>query len=143
MSLLHTEATLQEIGERVGYANAYAFSRFFKKHEGVSPDYYRRQISDCEREGIQDRITLQPRTIQMAHETLIEQTRGRTSPMAGIGHKRRNIQTVMGEITIPDKPERVVIDWSLGEVLALGLTPVGASTNLVGQQPAAWAVYRF
>ncbi|ETT63206.1 hypothetical protein C173_22962 [Paenibacillus sp. FSL R7-277] len=137
--LLHTEATLQEIGERVGYANAYAFSRFFKKHEGVSPDYYRRQISDCEREGIQDRITLQPRTIQMAHETLIEQTRGRTSPMAGIGHKRRNIQTVMGEITIPDKPERVVIDWSLGEVLALGLTPVGAphtlldSNRLLGQ----------
>ncbi|GGH36334.1 ABC transporter substrate-binding protein [Paenibacillus segetis] len=43
----------------------------------------------------------------------------------------RKISTVMGEVTIPTHPERVVVDWHLGQVLAVGVTPVGASKTLM------------
>ena len=39
--------------------------------------------------------------------------------------------TSSGEITIPEKPSRVVVDWHLGEVLALGVTPLGAPHSLI------------
>lgn len=41
----------------------------------------------------------------------------------------RKISTVMGEINVPAHPERVVVDWDLGAVLAVGVTPVGASST--------------
>ncbi|MNI19159.1 Iron(3+)-hydroxamate-binding protein YxeB precursor [compost metagenome] len=40
----------------------------------------------------------------------------------------RIISTVMGDIEVPVHPKRVVVDWHLGQVLALGMTPVGASS---------------
>ncbi|MEK3887876.1 ABC transporter substrate-binding protein [Bacillus sp. FSL K6-3431] len=51
------------------------------------------------------------------------------------GHKisnaeTRKISTVMGEVDVPDHPERVVVDWHLGQVMALGLMPVGAPSTL-------------
>lgn len=39
----------------------------------------------------------------------------------------RKIDTVMGEVEVPTNPERVVVDWDLGHVVALGVEPVGAS----------------
>ncbi len=39
----------------------------------------------------------------------------------------RKIDTVMGEVEVPENPERVVVDWDLGHVVALGIEPVGAS----------------
>ncbi|MCE5172978.1 AraC family transcriptional regulator [Paenibacillus profundus] len=39
--LLNTNATLQEIAERVGYTDLYYFIRIFKKHAGLSPGKYR------------------------------------------------------------------------------------------------------
>nr|WP_232242918.1 AraC family transcriptional regulator [Paenibacillus sp. GSMTC-2017] len=41
----------------------------------------------------------------------------------------RTISTVMGDISVPSNPERVVVDWDLGPVLAVGVTPVGASNT--------------
>lgn len=42
----------------------------------------------------------------------------------------RMIYTVMGEVEVPAHPERVVVDWHLGQVLALGIMPVGAPPAL-------------
>lgn len=41
--LVSTKGTLQEIAERVGYENGYTLSRYFKKHYGVSPGFYRKR----------------------------------------------------------------------------------------------------
>ncbi len=41
----------------------------------------------------------------------------------------RKIATVMGDVNVPANPERVVVDWDLGPVLAVGVTPVGASNT--------------
>lgn len=41
----------------------------------------------------------------------------------------RTIDTVMGEVEVPVDPQRVVVDWDLGQVLALGVEPIGASTT--------------
>ncbi len=42
--LNHSEATVAEIAERVGYGDPYYFSRLFKKIQGVSPSAYRRSL---------------------------------------------------------------------------------------------------
>ncbi|HEY9571024.1 MAG TPA: ABC transporter substrate-binding protein, partial [Metalysinibacillus sp.] len=39
----------------------------------------------------------------------------------------REIETVTGKVTVPSNPQRVVVDWDLGHVIALGIEPVGAS----------------
>ncbi|WP_063565628.1 AraC family transcriptional regulator [Paenibacillus sp. O199] len=41
----------------------------------------------------------------------------------------RKVSTVMGEVSVPAHPKRVVVDWDLGPVLAVGVTPVGASST--------------
>lgn len=42
----------------------------------------------------------------------------------------RMISTVMGEVEVPSHPERVVVDWHLGQVMAVGVMPVGAPSTL-------------
>lgn len=39
----------------------------------------------------------------------------------------REIETVTGKVNVPSNPQRVVVDWDLGHVIALGIEPVGAS----------------
>lgn len=39
----------------------------------------------------------------------------------------REVETVMGKVTVPSNPQRVIVDWDLGHVIALGVEPVGAS----------------
>ena len=46
----------------------------------------------------------------------------------------RLFQSEKGELTIPQNPERIVTDYYLGDLLALGVTPVGG-TNLLLQTP--------
>jgi len=41
--LLETDATLADIGGRVGYQSEFAFGRAFKRHHGVAPGTFRRQ----------------------------------------------------------------------------------------------------
>jgi len=42
----------------------------------------------------------------------------------------RVISTVMGDVEVPAHPERVVVDWHLGQVMAVGVMPVGAPSTL-------------
>lgn len=42
----------------------------------------------------------------------------------------RVISTVMGDVEVPAHPERVIVDWHLGQVMAVGLMPVGAPSTL-------------
>lgn len=43
----------------------------------------------------------------------------------------RTISTMMGDVTVPLNPERVVVDWNIGHVLAVGVTPVGVPSSLL------------
>ncbi len=46
--LKHTNATLTQIAEAVGYMDSYYFSRMFKKYTGMSPRQYKEQAGDRE-----------------------------------------------------------------------------------------------
>ncbi|UNK18342.1 ABC transporter substrate-binding protein [Paenibacillus sp. N3/727] len=46
-------------------------------------------------------------------------------------NKTRIISTVTGDVEVPTHPERVIVDWDLGHVLALGVEPVGASKTIL------------
>ncbi|MDT9720074.1 AraC family transcriptional regulator [Paenibacillus sp. ClWae2A] len=150
--LVSTKGTLQEIAERVGYENGYTLSRYFKKHYGVSPEFYRKR-----RESIIQDIapnTFQPNTLLKSHypewseravpilevdqirpaqdSVNLKGVQVRKSSEPAIPRARtRILATSMGEIMIPNKPSRVVVDWNLGEVLALGVTPLGAPHSLI------------
>ncbi|WP_145046659.1 ABC transporter substrate-binding protein [Paenibacillus xylanexedens] len=43
----------------------------------------------------------------------------------------RILSTMMGDVTVPLHPERVVVDWNIGHVLAVGVTPVGVPGSLL------------
>ncbi|MBO0999733.1 ABC transporter substrate-binding protein [Bacillus sp. SD075] len=47
-------------------------------------------------------------------------------------NETRTISTVTGDVEVPSHPERVIVDWDLGHLLALGVEPVGASTTILG-----------
>ncbi|PZT57742.1 hypothetical protein DN757_00540 [Paenibacillus silvae] len=150
--LVSTKRTLQEIAERVGYENGYTLSRYFKKHYGVSPGDYRKR-RDSSITNVAPSI-FQPHSLQISHYpewsqrtvSLVEagQTRPaqentdltgvqvrKTSASAVPRASTRMFATSLGEIMIPAKPSRVVVDWHLGEVLALGVTPLGAPHSLI------------
>lgn len=46
-------------------------------------------------------------------------------------NKTRIISTVTGDVEVPVNPERVIVDWDLGHVLALGVEPIGASKTIL------------
>jgi len=41
--MLLSELTTAEIGERLGYTDAFTFSKQFKKHCGVSPSVFKKE----------------------------------------------------------------------------------------------------
>ncbi|WP_042199892.1 ABC transporter substrate-binding protein [Paenibacillus camerounensis] len=43
----------------------------------------------------------------------------------------RMISTVKGEIEVPLTPDRVIVDWNIGHVLAVGVTPIGVPGSLL------------
>ncbi|PWI26653.1 hypothetical protein DEX24_02515 [Kurthia sibirica] len=43
----------------------------------------------------------------------------------------RDVDTVMGKVTVPANPQRVVVDWNLGEVMAVGIEPIGTSKTIL------------
>ncbi|WP_264928259.1 AraC family transcriptional regulator [Paenibacillus sp. LS1] len=136
--LVSTKGTLQEIAERVGYENGYTLSRYFKKHYGVSPEFYRKRressIPDVA-SGWNGRMLPIVEANQTRPNQEIIDLKGvqvRKSSAATLPRARtRMLTTSMGEITVPNKPSRVVVDWNLGEVLALGVTPLGAPHSLI------------
>ncbi|APO47086.1 hypothetical protein BS614_25550 [Paenibacillus xylanexedens] len=150
--LVSTNGTLQEIAERVGYENGYTLSRYFKKHYGVSPEFYRKR-RECSAPDVALQ-TSQPHAALESHYSgwsertvpIVEADKNqpkqkiidlqgvqvRKPPAPAVPRARtRKLATSMGEITIPIKPSRVVVDWNLGEVLALGVTPLGAPHSLI------------
>jgi iron complex transport system substrate-binding protein len=58
-----------------------------------------------------------------------EPTQGTPSNQAVEKTGLRKIATVMGDVNVPANPQRVVVDWDLGPVLAVGVIPVGASNT--------------
>jgi AraC-like DNA-binding protein len=48
-SLLHTEFSVKEIADQLGFADAAYFNRFFKRMLGVTPVLYREQIREMYR----------------------------------------------------------------------------------------------
>ncbi|MEK4663139.1 AraC family transcriptional regulator [Priestia sp. FSL H7-0729] len=150
--LVSTKGTLQEIAERVGYENGYTLSRYFKKHYGVSPGLYRKHrdssVPNVSPNTCQPHSLLESHYPEWSERTVPIIEADRTRPvqenrnLTGIQEwkssapamsraKTRMFASSMGEITIPDKPSRVVVDWNLGEVLALGVTPLGAPHSLI------------
>lgn len=136
--LVSTKGTLQEIAERVGYENGYTLSRYFKKHYGVSPEFYRKRressIPDVA-SGWSGRTVSIVEADQHRPEQETIDLKGvqewKSSAAALPRARTRMLATSMGEITVPNKPSRVVVDWNLGEVLALGVTPLGAPHSLI------------
>ncbi|MDF2879255.1 MAG: Fe3+-hydroxamate transporter substrate-binding protein, partial [Clostridia bacterium] len=39
----------------------------------------------------------------------------------------RIVSTSKGEVEVPEKPERVVVNWYIGEVFTLGIKPIAAN----------------
>lgn len=109
--LLETSATMQQIAERVGYATGYAFSRSFKRYAGEPPEQYRRERREG---GSQAEAGMNP-----------------ASKRGELFRPELALPRASRPIGAPAMPERVVVDWSLGPVLALGLTPLGAPLSLL------------
>jgi len=177
--LLHSEATLEEIANRVGYPDKYYFGRIFKKHTGISPIRYRIRNEACDHdancpsvwrrmfiggskqslyindeddnhyqytEGVDLHMLSGTRmlTAVILCMTLLLSACSSASPSSGTvsqgsqsqkqdatvanaaaANKTRTISTMKGDITIPDKPQRVVVDLYLGSFIALNVKPVG------------------
>ncbi len=44
-TMLLNELPIAEVGERLGYADAFTFSKQFKKHCGISPSVYKKEYT--------------------------------------------------------------------------------------------------
>ncbi|MEJ8303976.1 helix-turn-helix domain-containing protein [Saccharibacillus sacchari] len=147
--LRETSATLQQIAEQVGYANAYSFSRQFKHSCGCSPERYRKQDAQGYRELVsgpgvspaQARLSddLQAaRNAEAYFASLAESDppTANASPMPGapavvLSKPTRTVSTIIGRVEVPARPCRIVTDWSIGHLLALGEQPIGAPSTLL------------
>lgn len=84
--------------------------------------------SGCTGGGAQTEQTAQNSSAQAANSA----SRETANPDGGaeVGETRK-VQTPVGEIQIPAHPQRIIVDWNVGHVLALGLTPVGIPYSLL------------
>jgi iron complex transport system substrate-binding protein len=51
----------------------------------------------------------------------------------------RTISTVMGDVEVPVNPQRVVVDYIIGDVVALGVVPLGVAKSEEGGENTAFA----
>ncbi|MEC0126514.1 helix-turn-helix domain-containing protein [Paenibacillus pabuli] len=108
--LRHTDASIGEIADKMGYRDMYYFSRAFKKYYGVPPLHYR--------------LAAASRTdTDYAHSLLQNRTASSYESDHGpvICHKR-------GEYQVTEPPQRIaVLDVQYADhLLALGLSPAGS-----------------
>lgn len=147
--LKSTSATLQQIAEQVGYANAYSFSRQFKQSCGISPEQYRRRDDAPGSSGQSDQTISSETAAWLSDLQAIENTgnedhrlsanEARTTnvssligaPVVRVPEPTRIVNTLMGLIEVPVRPRRIVTDWSIGHLLALGEQPIGAPSTLL------------
>ncbi|WP_340027100.1 helix-turn-helix domain-containing protein [Paenibacillus sp. FSL H7-0940] len=108
--LRHTDASIGEIADKMGYRDMYYFSRAFKKYNGVPPLHYRHAAAS-RRDADYANALLQNRTASS-----YESAEG---PV--ICHMR-------GEYTVTEIPQRIaVLDVQYADhLLGLGLSPVGS-----------------
>lgn len=60
-----------------------------------------------------------------------KQNSSRQGNTADHSQNKRILSTVKGDVEVPAHPSRVVVDWNIGDVLAVGLTPVGVPGSLL------------
>ncbi|CAI6082721.1 HTH-type transcriptional activator RhaS [Paenibacillus sp. JJ-100] len=108
--LRHTDASIGEIADKLGYRDMYYFSRAFKKYVGVPPQHYR-QAAASRTDADYEKRLLQNRTASS-----YESAQG---PV---------ICHMQGEYTVTETPQRIaVLDVQYADhLLALGLAPVGS-----------------
>ncbi|REK75544.1 AraC family transcriptional regulator [Paenibacillus paeoniae] len=51
----------------------------------------------------------------------------------------RTISTVKGDVEVPNKPQRVIVDYLIGDVVALGVNPLGVARVARGDKEAVFA----
>lgn len=108
--LRHTEASVGEIADRLGYRDMYYFSRAFKKHYGVSPLPYR---------------------LANAAKTDADYANALLQPMMASSYDTERglvICHMRGEYAVTQPPKRIaVLDMQYADhLLALGLSPAGS-----------------
>ncbi|WP_145328639.1 helix-turn-helix domain-containing protein [Paenibacillus xylanexedens] len=108
--LRHTDASIGEIADKLGYRDMYYFSRAFKKYYGVPPLHYRHAVAS-RTDADYAKALLQNRTASS-----YESAQG---PV---------ICHMQGEYTVTETPQRIaVLDVQYADhLLALGLAPVGS-----------------
>ncbi|GGG68659.1 hypothetical protein GCM10010918_24540 [Paenibacillus radicis (ex Gao et al. 2016)] len=65
-----------------------------------------------------------------------EQTQQTTQPEVS---QTRTISTIKGDVQVPNNPQRVVVDYLIGDVVALGVTPLGVARVSRGETEAVFA----
>lgn len=108
--LRHTDASIGEIADKLGYRDMYYFSRAFKKYYGVPPLHYRHAAAS--------------RT-DADYANALLQNRTASSYESAQGPVICHIQ---GEYTVTETPQRIaVLDVQYADhLLALGLFPIGS-----------------
>ncbi|SEM06457.1 helix-turn-helix domain-containing protein [Paenibacillus sp. OK003] len=108
--LRHTDASIGEIADKLGYRDMYYFSRAFKKYVGVPPLHYRHAAAS-RRDADYAKALLQNRTASS-----YESAQG---PV---------ICHMQGEYTVTETPKRIaVLDVQYADhLLGLGLSPAGS-----------------
>ncbi len=185
--LLKSDARIQDIATKVGYADVYYFSRLFKKHTGRSPLQFRAeyqqaaQVQNNPLHGLESSIVSPPfdshneneSYYQLSEEgdtsmfrfsrpafgammvlctSLILSACQASNPTGGAAvaqepasqtatatatasdstaAETRVYKHLKGETAIPVHPQRVVSFFHLGELIALGVKPVGTTTYVL------------
>nr|WP_186809813.1 helix-turn-helix domain-containing protein [Paenibacillus xylanexedens] len=183
--LLKSDARIQDIATKVGYADVYYFSRLFKKHTGRSPLQFRAeyqqaaQVQNNPLHGLESSIVSPPFDSHNENESYYQLSEeGDTSmfrfsrPAFGAmmvlctslilsacqasnstggaaaaqepasqtatatksnsaAAETRVYKHLKGETAIPVHPQRVVSFFHLGELIALGVKPVGTTTYVL------------
>ena len=120
--LLYSNATIKEVAMSCGMVEELNLIRLFKKYYRMTPSEYRNKkiaaMHDCDidndsqylynEKGLDDIVKFQPMENDANKET-------------------RTIRTVKGDIEVPADPQRVVAQYLMGDVVALGIKPVGIS----------------
>ncbi|WP_037290927.1 helix-turn-helix domain-containing protein [Saccharibacillus sacchari] len=108
--LHHTEASIGEIAERIGYSDTYYFSRAFKKVYGIPPLHYR--LAKVSKTDADYAAALLGNRTASSYD----------SPQGPV------ICHMRGEYTVTQSPQRIaVLDIQYADhLLALGLPPVGS-----------------
>lgn len=196
--LLQTEATLQEIADRVGILDGHTLSRSFKRYKGVSPAQFKTEWKnrkpDEDLTPVRRRFAILPnkvdryivneienhyqyikgvevsmyRSVKITAMTVflclslmlgacsssstLNSTRGSQTPANNVESqpnasdssggqeeatpaKTRIVSTLKGDVEIPAEPQRVVSDQYMGQLLKLGIVPIGVREGMLSE---AW-----